>query len=99
MKVRTVLRGSAALLGRSLRRMRTRDNVSSGLSGSWIRADAVRIFWFIQTYRDLPRLRKTLSRLRRLYPDALVLVMSDGDPNPEIEQACDRYSVEFSLRP
>lgn len=99
MRVRTVMREYAALLARSLGRLRTRYNVPPDPSEKWIRADAVRIFWFIQTYRDLHKLRKTLSRLRTLYPETPVLVVSDGDPDPQIKEACDRYSVEFRLRP
>ena len=94
-----MMREYTALVRRSLRRLRTPYNVPADVSDTWVRADSVRIFWFIQTYRDLPKLRKTLSRLRTLYPDAPVLVVSDGDPNPEIKQTCERYSVEFSLRP
>jgi hypothetical protein len=93
------MREYAALLGRSLRRLHTRRNVPADLSETWIRADAVRLFWFIQTYRDLPKLRQTLSRVRALYPDTPVLVVSDGDADPRIKQACDLYAVEFRLRP
>jgi hypothetical protein len=66
--------------------------------GAWIPTDEVRIFWFIQTYRDLSRLRRTLARLRKLYSESQVLVVSDGDPDPEIEQVCKRYSARFALR-
>ena len=96
--VRAVMREYAALVARSLRRLRTRHAAPSSVSDTWIPADAVRILWFIQTYRDLPKLRQTLARLRHLYPEAPVLVVSDGDPDPEIRRACDRYSVEFILR-
>ena len=65
---------------------------------TWIPVDEARIFWFIQTYRDLPRLRRTLARLRKLYSDSQVLVVSDGDPDPGIEQACQKYSARFALR-
>jgi hypothetical protein len=61
-------------------------------------SEALRLFWFIQTYKDLPRLRRTLSALRTLYPEAQVLVVSDGDPNPAIARACADCSVDFVLR-
>jgi hypothetical protein len=67
-------------------------------SGTWIPADEVRIFWFIQAYRDLSRLRRTLARLQELYPESQVLVVSDGDPDLEIERACRKYSADFTLR-
>jgi hypothetical protein len=98
MSVRTVMRGYAALVARSLMRLRTRDYVPATAAETWVRADSVRIFWFIQTYRDLPKLRKTLTRLRKLYPEAPVLVVSDGDSNPAIERACDKYLVKFILQ-
>jgi hypothetical protein len=60
--------------------------------------DRWRLFWFIQTYRDLARLRPTLERLRKLYPESPALVVSDGDTNPEIERVCHEYAVGFMLR-
>jgi hypothetical protein len=98
MRVRTAMRGYAALVARSLMRLRTRDYVPATTAETWVRADSVRIFWFIQTYRDLPKLRKTLARLRKLYPEAPVLVVSDGDSDPAIEHACDKYFVKFILQ-
>jgi hypothetical protein len=64
----------------------------------WVPANEVRIFWFIQTYRDVSRLRRTLARLRTLYPESQVLVVSDGDADPAIAQACRSHSVKFALR-
>ena len=69
-----------------------------GSRGDWVPTDEVHIFWYIQTYRDLSRLRTTLARLRKLYPESQVLVVSDGDTDPSIAQACGRYSVEFAHR-
>ena len=98
MSVHTVVREYAALVGRSLRRLRTGCNVPADGSDTWVRADSVRILWFIQTHRDLPKLRRTMARLRKLYHEAPVLVVSDGDPDPAIARACDTYSVKFILQ-
>jgi hypothetical protein len=76
-----------------------RDAAAHHIGETWIPADDARIFWFIQTYRDLPRLRRALASLRKVYPESQVLVVSDGDPNPEIKEACDGHSVGFMLRP
>jgi hypothetical protein len=97
-KVRTVMQEYLAFITRSVRRLRTPGSVPPSVPGTWIRADSVRILWFIQTYRDLPELRKTLWRVRTLYPEAPLLVVSDGDPDPEIKWVCDSYSAEFRLR-
>ena len=87
-------------VAKSLKRLGIRTEGSSyNTSRGWVRADDVRIFWFIQTYRDLARLRKTLASLRKLYPESQVLVVSDGDPDPEIEELCNRHSAGFTLRP
>jgi hypothetical protein len=63
-----------------------------------IPGDAAGLCWYIQTFRDVSRLRQTLASVRTLYPDSRVLVVSDGDPDPEIGRACSRYSAEFTLR-
>jgi len=64
------------------------------MSGAgWVAADGVRISWYILTYQDLPRLQRTLARLRALYPESWVRVVSDGDPDPRIDAICERYSV------
>ena len=65
----------------------------------WLPSAEARLFWFVQTHRDLARLRKTLPRLRRVYSDSEALVVSDGDPDPEIEKVCREHSVGFALRP
>lgn len=96
---RGVMREYVTLLERSLRRLLTRHNLPLDPSETWIGAETVRLFWFVQTYRDLPKLRQTLSRLRALYPETPVLVVSDGDPDPRIKQACDLHSVEYRLQP
>jgi hypothetical protein len=67
-------------------------------SQRWASVDDVRLFWFIQTYRDLPRLRKTLASVRTFHPDSEVLVVSDGDPDPDIHRACRVNSASFTLR-
>jgi hypothetical protein len=77
--------------------MRNAANYHTG--ETWIPADDARIFWFIQTYRDLPRLRRTLAGLRKAYPESQVLVVSDGNPDPEINETCESYAVGFMLRP
>jgi hypothetical protein len=63
----------------------------------WTSAEELRVLWFIQTYRDLHRLRPSLARLRTVYPDAPVLVVSDGDPDPEVERVCRACAAEFRL--
>ena len=66
---------------------------------SWIEPEDTRILWFVQTYRYLPKLRRTLARLRTLYPHSDVLVVSDGDPNRQIEDACRQFRARYTLRP
>jgi hypothetical protein len=83
----------------SLARLTRRMPVDATASRSWVRADDVRILWYIQTYRDLPRLRKALARVRALYPESQILVVSDGDPDPAIPAICGKHSASFSLRP
>lgn len=68
------------------------------MTTSWIGADEVRLFWFLQTYQDLPRLRKTLARIQRLYSESQVLVVSDGDSDPLIQEICHKHSIRFILR-
>jgi hypothetical protein len=63
-----------------------------------IPGSAADVCWYIQTFCDVRRLRHTLARVRKLYPDSRVLVVSDGDPDPAIGRACSRYSAEFTLR-
>jgi hypothetical protein len=60
--------------------------------------DRVKVLWFIQTHRDLPQLQLTLPRLRTLYPDSPILVISDGDPDPRIPQLCTTHSAQFAMR-
>jgi hypothetical protein len=88
-----------ARLVKSLGRLRILVFGPRPYSQRWASADDVRLFWFIQTYRDLPRLRKTLASVRTFYPDSEVLVVSDGDPDPDIFQACMGHSVSFTQRP
>jgi hypothetical protein len=90
------MREYVARIRRSVARMSTRN--TPGASETWIPADRVRIFWFIQTYRDVYRLRKTLARVRKLYPESQAFVVSDGDPDPEIKQASESHSVSSALR-
>jgi hypothetical protein len=94
---KTVMRGYLARVGRSFMRLAGPEDPHNVLE-TWIPTHQVRIFWFIQAYRDLPRLRKTLARLRTLYPESQVLVTSDGDTDPEIKHACEEHAVEFTLR-
>jgi hypothetical protein len=65
---------------------------------AWIPGDNARLFWFIQTYHDRPQLRKTLARLRRVYPESQALVVSDGDEDPAIAEDCGHFSAGFTLR-
>ena len=97
--VRTATRDYLARVRDSLTRLRIRPEASRNISDAWIHADGVRICWFVQTYRDLARLRRTLASLRKHYHESHVLVVSDGDPDVRIEQACSRYSAALTLRP
>ena len=97
-RVKTVMREYAARAAKSLNRLRLRHDALRNVPETWIPADEARIFWFIQTYHDLSRLRRTLASLRSLYPESQVLVVSDGDTDPVIKQVCDTYSAEFTLR-
>lgn len=66
-------------------------------SGRWIAADRTRLCWFIQTSGDREPLERTLARLRQLYVESRVLVVSDGDPDPEIARACATHGAAFTL--
>jgi hypothetical protein len=67
------------------------------VSEAWVPAERVRLCWFIQTCRDLGPLRRTLARLRSLYPESVVLVVSDGDADPAIARACAEHAAAFTL--
>ncbi len=86
-------------LSASIRRTLWKPDLAFATSEGWIAPDHLRIFWFVQVYRDLWRLRRTLSNLKILYPDSLVLVVSDGDDDPNIPSTCREYGVEFEFRP
>jgi hypothetical protein len=79
----------------SLAHLRGIGKTGEGLH-RWTPADRVEICWFIQTYRDCSRLERTLARLRKIYDDPLVLVVSDGDENPELEPVCRRHGARFA---
>ena len=64
-------------------------------ASAWPAPSDLRLLWWIQTYRDLPKLRPTLARLRALYPESDVVVISDGDPDPAIEPECRRHGARF----
>lgn len=97
--VAEVVGGYMRRVASSWRRLIGPNGVREDPREEWAHPDAARIVWFIQTYRDLPRLRTTLARLRALYPESQVLVVSDGDANPEIPDVCGRHAAEFTLRP
>lgn len=97
--VAVVAREYLARAAASARRLSVPADVVRLVPQDWVSADDVRILWFIQTYQDLSRLRVALAKLRTLYPESQVLVVSDGDPDPRVEQACRQHSAEFTLRP
>jgi hypothetical protein len=66
-------------------------------SGRWVAADRTRICWFIQTSGDRAPLERTLARLRQLYAESQVLVVSDGDPVPAIARACAAHGAAYAL--
>jgi hypothetical protein len=96
-RVSTAFHRYARLVGKSLMRLRARPEALLQQGGGWVPADTVRLFWFVQTYHDLPRLRTTLAELRHVYPESEVMVMSDGDPDPEIAPACRHHAASFVL--
>jgi hypothetical protein len=71
---------------------------SESSSSHWVPADGLRFLWYIQTYRDLPRLNRTLARVRTLYASSHVFVVSDGDEDPEIRDTCGRFAAGYTLR-
>jgi hypothetical protein len=86
-----------ARLTKSLGRLRRGAGGPPDDSQRWVSADRVTLFWFIQTYHDLPRLRKALADLRTFYPRSEVMVVSDGDSNVDIRQVCVDRSASFVL--
>jgi hypothetical protein len=63
---------------------------------AWTPADRVRLCWFIQTSRDRVPLARTLARLRQVYADSHVLVVSDGDSDPEIARVCATHRATYT---
>ncbi|MCB0403526.1 MAG: hypothetical protein KDD51_01985 [Bdellovibrionales bacterium] len=52
------------------------------------------ITWHIQVYKDQQQLPTCLTALRRHYPKSRLFLISDGDPNPEIEQIANQFGGE-----
>ena len=70
--------------------------MSRGMSGTperWVPADRIRLCWFIQTFHDPQALRRALAQLRRVFPESAVLVISDGDSDPAIAEACRAHTA------
>jgi hypothetical protein len=57
-------------------------------------ADADLTF-YLQVYRDLTRAEWCLTQLRQHYPDARVIVVSDGDPDLKFAALVARFGVEL----
>ena len=55
------------------------------------------LFFIMQCYEDAARLPRCLGRLRRHYPRARALVISDGCGDPAISRACGEHGVGFEL--
>jgi len=53
------------------------------------------ITFFVGLYHDLDRAEGALCRLREHFPDARVIVRSDGDRNPKNRKLSERYGVEY----
>jgi hypothetical protein len=66
-------------------------------SDGWIAADRVRLCWFIQTSQDRVPLERTLTRLRHLYADSDIVVVSDGDSDPQIAHVCAAHQAKYTL--
>lgn len=52
------------------------------------------ITWHIQVYEDLEYLATCLSAIRRWYPASRIFVISDGNPDPEIQKIAGRFQTE-----
>jgi hypothetical protein len=96
-RARAAARDYLGLVAKSFQRLRLNPEPPGFLPAAWVPADGVRIVWFMQTYKDLVRLRATLARLRSTYAEARVLVVSDGDPDPELARACEQHAAVFTL--
>lgn len=53
------------------------------------------ITFFMGLYQDLGRADGALKRLREHFPEARVIVRSDGDPNPENEALSEQFNVDY----
>ncbi len=53
------------------------------------------ITFFMGIYRDLGRAEGALCRIRAHFPQARVIVRSDGDKNPKYQEFIERYDVEY----
>ena len=51
--------------------------------------------FYLQVYRDTREARWCLTNLRRLYPTANVLMVSDGDPDPVWPKIAQRYNARY----
>ena len=53
--------------------------------------------WFMAVHRDARQAVRCLGELRACYPDARVIVRSDGDRDPLLSTFPDRFGVELHL--
>ncbi|MCK5359198.1 MAG: hypothetical protein KAJ95_01155 [Gammaproteobacteria bacterium] len=53
------------------------------------------ITFFMGLYRDRERAEGALLRLRTYFPDARVIIRSDGDDDPENYELSERYGAEY----
>ena len=74
-------------LPRAFTRTRNRDYTDSDLT------------FFMLIYRDFPLANRSLARLRRHFPEARVVVRSDGDDDPRHAELVARYGVEYHREP
>lgn len=53
------------------------------------------LMFFLQVFKEYEGADQCLERLRRHFPDARVVVRSDGDGDPRYEQLSGRYDLEY----
>lgn len=54
-----------------------------------------KITWSVQTYQDYDLLVRCLKRLRSVYPQSPIQVISDGDPNPKYLDLANKFDVLY----
>lgn len=71
---------------------RVRDTADARRNTAWDDGD---LTFFLQVYRDHDAADQCLSRLRRRFPDARVVVRSDGDDDARYRILVNHYGVDY----